>query len=134
MTRIEFFFPVFVIVISGWLERVIGSPFKLHRISMGGSPFNTLHTAEICSPQLAGSSLMENGAICGATRNNIRKAISILVAAVSVGSYESFRIDRSSSEQTGERREIRWNYFKEKTVEAGRKETFSRRTRASERR
>lgn len=70
MVSRDVFFPVFWIVMSGCVRAVIGSPFKLHWISIGESPLTILQIAETCSPQLAGSSPIEKGAICGATKKD----------------------------------------------------------------
>lgn len=66
MLRMLFFFVVARILISE-RSRPIGSPFNAHEISIGKSPLRMAHTTEIESPQLAGSSVITNGAICGAT-------------------------------------------------------------------
>jgi hypothetical protein len=52
----------------------MGSPFNAHVTSIGRSPFTTVQTAETASPQFAGSSPIENGAICGATEKRFSKA------------------------------------------------------------
>lgn len=59
--------------ISPKFSLVIGSPFSAHDTSIGRSPFTTVQTDETASPQFAGSSLIENGAICGATENDFPK-------------------------------------------------------------
>lgn len=51
----------------------MGSPFKAHETSIGKSPFPTVQTAETASPQFAGSSLIENGTICGATVSDFQR-------------------------------------------------------------
>lgn len=66
MLRMLFFFVVATTLISE-RSRPIGSPFNAHEISIGKSPLRMAHTTEIESPQLAGSSVITNGAICGAT-------------------------------------------------------------------
>lgn len=57
----------------------MGSPFSAHDTSIGKSPFTIVQTAETASPQFAGSSLIENGAICGATENDIFQNVSNLL-------------------------------------------------------
>ena len=66
MLRMLFFRVVARTLISE-RSRLIGSPFRAHVISIGKSPLRMAHTTEIDSPQFAGSSVITNGAICGAT-------------------------------------------------------------------
>lgn len=66
MLRMLFFRVVAKILMSERSGR-IGSLFNAHVISIGKSPLRMAHTTEMESPQLAGSSAIANGAICGAT-------------------------------------------------------------------
>ena len=94
-------FPVLDIVISGRSLAEIGSPFRAQASSMGRSPFTMVHTAETASPQFAGSSPIENGAICGATEKYPVKATSAPSSSRSIarGLYDAGMTGDDESEE-----------------------------------
>lgn len=67
ITKNEIFFPLVDMLMSGCVLCLIGSPFRVHCILIGLSPFKTLQVAETCSPQFAGSSPRVIGPTSGGT-------------------------------------------------------------------